>query len=236
MIISAARPYFCPYPGYFARILSSDIFVILDEVQFPQGSTWITRNRFKNDQGVFWMSVPVLKKGRGLQKISEVEISGDERWRRKHLASLRQAYLHAPYHDDHLGIFERMLCLDHKNLVELNMELITYVLSELGGTTKLMRLSELSIRDRGAELIVGICRELEAARFLVQDSARKWLDGYMLEKAGITLELIKTSETVYPQLWGPFIADLSIFDLLFTCGPKARSMMGSPKTVPWELP
>jgi hypothetical protein len=30
---------------------------------------------------------------------------------------------------------------------------------------------------------------------------------------------------VYPQLWGDFIPDLSAFDLLFNCGPKAREIV-----------
>ena len=71
MILSTSQPYFSPFPGFFLKAFLSDIFVILDEVQFPRGTTWLTRNRFKNDQGTLWMTVPVWKKGLGLQKIKE---------------------------------------------------------------------------------------------------------------------------------------------------------------------
>lgn len=71
MILSTSQPYFSPFPGFFLKAFLSDIFVILDEVQFPMGTTWLTRNRFKNDQGTLWMTVPVWKKGLGLQKINE---------------------------------------------------------------------------------------------------------------------------------------------------------------------
>jgi hypothetical protein len=67
MIVSANQPYFFPYPGFFYKAHHSDIFVILDTVQFPRGTTWITRNRFKNHQGSLWMTLPVRKKGLGLQ-------------------------------------------------------------------------------------------------------------------------------------------------------------------------
>ena len=69
MILSTAQPYFAPFPEFFYKAYLSDIFVILDRVQFPRGTTWMTRNRFKNDQGVLWLTVPVLKKGLGLQRI-----------------------------------------------------------------------------------------------------------------------------------------------------------------------
>jgi len=58
-------------------VYRSDVFVILDNVQFPRATTWITRNRFKNDQGTLWMSIPVWKKGLGLQKLNEVRICHD---------------------------------------------------------------------------------------------------------------------------------------------------------------
>jgi hypothetical protein len=226
MIVSAARPYFCPYPGYFAKILACDIFVILDEVQFPLGSTWITRNRFKNDQGTLWMSIPVKKKGLGLQKISDVKICHEGRWRKKHLASLRQAYLHAPYRDEHMGIFEDVLSCDHESILEVNMAFIAYVRKELFCTTRVVRMSELGIQGKGTGLIVDICRSLGATRYLTQESSRKWLDGVSFHQAGIEVWSFSPLSPVYPQLWGTFIPNLSIFDLLFTYGPKSRSFMG----------
>lgn len=36
---SAARPYFAPYTGFFLLAGLCDVFVILDNVQFPQGTT-----------------------------------------------------------------------------------------------------------------------------------------------------------------------------------------------------
>ncbi len=225
MILSAARPYFCPHPGYFARILASDVFVILDEVQFPRGTTWITRNRFKNDQGTLWMTIPVRKKGLGLQKVSDVRICREGRWQRKHLASLQQAYRHAPYRDDHLGIFEQMFLSGQDSMLDMDMEFMAYVLSELDCSTRIVRMSGAGVQGLGTGLLVELCRELGAERYLVQDSARKLIDTNLFEEAGIGLEHMKPSAPVYPQLWGGFIADLSVFDLLFTCGPKARAYL-----------
>jgi len=225
MIVSAARPYFCPYPGYFARILASDVFVVLDDVQFPRGSTWITRNRFKNDQGELWMSIPVRKKGLGLQKIRDVRICREERWRRKHLDSLRQAYLHAPYRDEHMGAFEAALSGGHEGILELDLELITHVLQELDSRTRVVRMSEMGVQGTGTGLIAGICRSLGASCYLAQESSTRWLDGALLEKAGIEVCTFHPQAFIYPQLWGPFLANLSIFDLLFTCSPKAREWL-----------
>jgi len=74
MILSADRPYFAPFPGLFYKAHLCDVLVILDTVQFPRRTTWMNRNRFKNSQGTLWITVPVWKKGLGLQKIQDVRI------------------------------------------------------------------------------------------------------------------------------------------------------------------
>ena len=108
MILSANQPYFSPFSGFFHKAHLADIFVVLDQVQFPLGTTWLSRNRFKNDQGTLWMTVPVWKKGLGLQGIDEVKICHEGRWAKKHLESLKSAYGKAPYFKDHLDFVEGM--------------------------------------------------------------------------------------------------------------------------------
>jgi hypothetical protein len=43
--------------------------------------------------------------------------------------------------------------------------------------------------------------------------------------AGISLEFFQPPSPVYPQLWGDFIPNLSAFDLLLNCGPKAKEIL-----------
>jgi hypothetical protein len=66
MIVSANQPLFAPFPGFFSKAYLSDTMVILDDVQFPRGFTWITRNRFKNDGGPLWITILVWRKSLGL--------------------------------------------------------------------------------------------------------------------------------------------------------------------------
>lgn len=225
MIVSAHQPYFCPYPGYFAKAMRSDVFVILDAVQFPRGGTWITRNRFKNDCGTFWMSVPVWKKGRGTQKIDEVMICAEGRWRRKHIDSIKAAYGHAPYLDDHLPVFEKAFRDDRRLIADLDTEMIIHVLTYLGIPAKVVLLSGLGVRGTGTGLLTAVCRELGASEFLAFSPARKYLHEGLFREAGIDISYLSPRPVVYPQLWGEFIPNLSIFDLLLNCGKKAYEII-----------
>jgi hypothetical protein len=224
MIISANQPYFFPFPGFFYKAYLSDIFVILDNVQFPRGTTWINRNRFKNNQGSLWMTVPVTKKGLGLQNINTVRICHEGRWAKKHLESLNSAYARAPYFKDHMNFVEKLFSARFEKLIDLNLEIIHYLMRHLRIDTKVTLLSDLGIKTKGDKLLIEICKKMGASRFLAQSAARKYLDEDRLSASGIRLMDFKPPSPVYPQLWGSFIPNLSALDLVFNCGPKAHDI------------
>ena len=91
------QPTFLPWCGYFALMASVDLFVFLDDVQFDKRS-WQQRNRIKTPQGVIWLTVPVLTKGRRDQTISEAEIQPeakfpDAMWRTIEMNFLPDVYV-----------------------------------------------------------------------------------------------------------------------------------------------
>jgi hypothetical protein len=225
MIISTSRPYFAPFPGFFYQANRCDIFVILDTVQFPRRTTWISRNRFKNDQGTLWMTIPVWKKGLGLQRIDEVRICHEGRQAQKHLLSLNQAYAHAPYFPEHLQFTETLFSAGFDRLIDFNMAIIDHLMLNLGVVTEIRRLSELNIKTGGDRLLIELCRFFNASTYLAPTAAGKHLDAELFEKSGIELRYVRFPTWIYPQMWGDFIPDLSTFDLLFNCGPKAREIM-----------
>jgi len=225
VILSANQPYFFLFPGFFYKAYLSDIFVILDNVQFPRGTTWINRNRFKNDQGSLWMTVPVKKKGLGFQKIDAVRICHDGRWPKKHLESLKNAYSRAPYFKVHIGFLEALWSTKFEKLIDLNHRAIRYLMQQLKIETKVILSSELGIRSTGDKLLIEICEKMGASRFLTQSAAQKYLDADRFADAGIRLTQFKQPLLIYPQLWGSFIPNLSALDLIFNCGPKGHDIM-----------
>lgn len=225
MILSASQPYFAPFTGFFCKAYLSDVLVLLDEVQFPRGTTWITRNRFKNDQGTLWMTIPVKKKGLGLQNINAIRIYHEGHWARKHPASLKNAYANAPYFMDHINFFKTLFSNKFEKLVDLNLEIIHYLIKCFNIDTKVVLLSELGIQTRGHQLLIDICRVMGASRYLAQSPAQKYLKPDLFRDAGIELKYFKPPALIYPQLWGSFIPNLSAFDLVFNCGPKAHEIL-----------
>jgi hypothetical protein len=227
MIVATNQPYFAPYPGFFQKMQLSDVMVILDSVQFPRGTTWITRNRFKNDQGTLWMTIPVWKKGLGLQKINQVQIYKEGHWRYKHLKSILTAYGHAPYLPDHESWLETIFSARFKRIVDMNLKIIHHMKNFLQIETELILVSTLGIAAQGLPLLAGVCKKLGASTYLAQTGAKKYLDKDLFNGYGIQLKYFKPVTPVYPQLWGDFIPDLSTLDVIFNCGAMARDLVRS---------
>jgi hypothetical protein len=225
MIISTYQPFFAPFSAFFVKAYLSDMMIILDNVQFPQRTTWITRNRFKNDQGTLWVTIPVWRKGLGLQKINEVKIYPEGNWRKKHIASVKISYANAPYLKEHLGFVGEIFSDRFEKLIDLNMSIIHYLKKYLMIPTPLALQSDLGIKGKGNELLIKICMKIGASDYLAQKSAEKYLNKDLFSRAGITLHFFTPPSPVYPQLWGAFIHNLSAFDLLFNCGPKSHEIL-----------
>ncbi|MGI9304257.1 MAG: WbqC family protein [Gammaproteobacteria bacterium] len=103
MRLSDIQPHYFPRLHYFARMLSSDVFVLRDDVQFvknhkfPDGTRGVSHQAhtpIKSASGAVLLNISV-KKG-GLPPISQAMISYEQDWTRKHLNLLRNHYAKAP--------------------------------------------------------------------------------------------------------------------------------------------
>lgn len=174
-----------------------------------------------------WMTIPVRKKGLGLQRIDEVRIYNEGRQSQKHLSSLKHAYAHAPYFCEHLQFLEKLFIAGFDRLIDFNMAIIGHLMLYLGIDSEVRRLSELNIESRGDRLLLEICHYFNATTYLAAPAAGRHLNADLFRKAGIELSHGSYRSCIYPQLWGEFLPDLSTFDLLFNCGPKAQDILFS---------
>lgn len=225
MVLTTHQPIFLPWPGFFFKATQVDVMVLLDDVQFPLGRGWMNRNRLKSDNGMLWLTVPVWKKGRGKQIIRNVQICSEEDWREKHLRSILHYYANAPYLGSYYSMIESIYQQQHELLTHLNIKLIRYFWDVLGLKTKLILQSELGILGKGTDLIVQICRNLNAGQYITFPIVEKYLDLQQFENNNIKISYAQHHPPIYPQLWGDFIYNLSTLDLLLNCGPKSREII-----------
>lgn len=223
--VAIVQSNYLPWKGYFDLIASVDEFVLYDDVQYTNGD-WRNRNRLKTRDGLAWLTVPVLTKGRFGQLIRETEIKGSG-WRDAHWKTITQNYRRAPCFDEVAACLELAFqCREWNLLSDLNQTLIESVCTYLGIRTRITRSADYVLRGDRSERLVGLCRQIGAQVYVSGPAAKCYLDESAFAREGIAVRWFDYSAyPAYPQLWGAFVHEVSIVDLFFNCGKASGQYM-----------
>jgi hypothetical protein len=223
--VAAIQSSFIPWRGYFDFIASVDCFVFLDDVQYTTRD-WRNRNLIKTPKGVEWLSVPVLHKERS-QLVLETEIDYSTSWRKKHIGTWSANYRASPYFDVMLEILAESTENEVRTISELNIKLIRKICDYLNICTPMMLSNELAIEGNKTTRLINLLEKLNATSYLSGPSADNYIDKEAFRKNGIQLEYKSYDYTQYPQLWGEFIGEVTVLDLISNCGPGSRELICS---------
>lgn len=221
-VVACHQPNFLPWPGFFAKIARSDVFFLLDDVQFTQGANkhnWTSRVRIAAANGPVWLSLPVRRSGEGRQFIRDLKTDETNRWLPKMLRTLDESYRKAPHADDCLPPLVDILGRHQGSICETNIELIETICRMLGLETRLIRSSGHPVEGAATERLVNLTRSVNGTMYLSGDGA----DDYQLVEefnaAGIELKKLGFRAQPYPQRRGTeFMPGLSIVDSLCNVG------------------
>jgi hypothetical protein len=162
LIVSIHQPAYLPWLGYFDKIRRSDVFVFLDTVQLKKNG-FANRNRVRTASGVKWLTVPLLMKGHTEKSIGEMRINPASNWKRKHIATLAQAYRGRPHYERYAGGIERLIDGAGDSLGDFLFEMLGYFLGELDlDGRRVLRASGLGAVGSRAELLARIAGEVGA--------------------------------------------------------------------------
>lgn len=232
MIVSIHQPQYLPWPGYFYKILKSDVFVLYDTVQYPRGKHFGNRNQIKTANGPTWLTVPVLKRS-DMLSYTNIPVDLPVKWAGKHWRTLEVSYARAPYFGDiAAGLAKLYECSQWANIAELNLAFMQACLEALGSSTRILRASEMKASHealRGSGYILAILEELGATQYISGqgEGSLRYIDPAAFAAGGIELFTYNFESPQYPQLWGEFLPDLSVVDALSNVGKGTRELIVS---------
>jgi WbqC-like protein family len=156
--------------GHLARLCEVDKAVLLDLAPLPNRSSdsFVTRNRIWNrtTSSSQWLTVPVLR-NRG-QSVRDTAINPtDGRWATRHINALKHCY---PRHElvspGFVRGLEWILLSGHQSLLDLNLQVLQYLLEVLGASRNMPLLQSSLVRLHGPNHRVDVARHLSTTEYI----------------------------------------------------------------------
>jgi hypothetical protein len=223
-LVAIHQPNFFPWLGYFDKIRRADVFVVLDDVQFPKSGAGNWSNRVKLVVGgqPTWVGVPVISANRGLQRICEIEIAETVPWRTKINKTLRMHYARAAHFSVIFPWLEPLIMNPTHSLVEYNMAGIRAICEVLNLDRSKIRLSStLAAQGQATDLLISLVRSVGGTTYLSGDGAGGYQEEHKYADAGLRLVMQRFEHPIYAQRPnGVFLSGLSSIDALMHCGFK----------------
>jgi hypothetical protein len=225
IILSAHQPVYLPWLGLFHKIALADIFCVFDIVQYLRRD-FNNRNKIKTSAGPMWLSVPVKSSGRFDSIITDIEIINDG-WHKKHLKSIELNYKKTPYFEQYFYGLKKVLDTPYQYLVDLNFDILVYVLDALDIDTKIVKASDYSFNGVKSELVLDMCTQLGADIYIFGEQGKDYADINAFKSKGIHPYFQSYTHPLYKQMKGEFEPFMSVVDLIFNHGKASKEIIMS---------
>ena len=228
MIVAIHQPNFFPWLGFFDKIARADVFVLLDDVQFPKtGGTWTNRVKLMIGGAPEWFTVPIRRDYHGVKATRDIAIDDSKPWRDRMRKTLEANYGRAPHFAETLPLVASVFAYDGGNLVDFNERGLRLTLDHLGWPSRaFVRSSTLGLAGQGTDRLIGITKSVEGDTYLCGGGAGGYQDDAAFAAHGVTLRHQQFQHPEYPQSnRGSFQPGLSVLDALFEIGARRTAAL-----------
>lgn len=213
MLLSAHQCAYNPWLGYLHKIISSERFVVMDDVQFEKNS-FINRNKILQNGSEVMLSIPLSTKDYTQKSLREMR-TADNFWQKKHLRSIEQAYKKTPLFENIFAHLQPIYEQKSDFLIDYTDAYLRFLVEYLEIGTPILYASSLDIKAKKLDYVIEMCQKTGASSFLFGALGRDYADEKALANAGITPYFQSYNHPVYAQKSAEFHPYMGIIDLLF---------------------
>ena len=220
-VVAIHQPNFFPWLGFFNKIALADVFVILDNVQFPKkGGTWSNRVKILVQDAPAWVTVPIIRSYHGVLPINNIRINETTQWREQLVKTIDLSYRRAPHFAQVFPSLADLVNQRTDRLADYNLQAILSLAEAVGlDTTKIVLGTTLNVEGRGTDLLVSMTKAVGGTAYLSGGGAQAYQEDDKFADAGIELLYQGFQHPTYPQRNdAAFVPGLSIIDSAMNCG------------------
>ena len=176
----------------------SNVFFLPDEAY--QKALHPNRTQLMGANGPLLLSIPLVGGRDKKQKFKDVQVSYSHPWQNIHWRGINSAYRKSPWFDEYAQELESLFQKREKFLLDLNLKTMRWAINKLNLKVDILAETGLNLEDSSYNL-----------SSVQKDDKRPHFPFY---------------QQVFNDRYG-FISNLSILDLLFCEGPKAKGYLQS---------
>jgi hypothetical protein len=220
-IVAIHQPNFLPWLGYFDKIIRSDIFIFLDDVQFSKtGGVWSNRVKLLISGEARWMTAPIDRGYHGTRLVSEMKFMNSMPWRDKLLKSIHNSYQRHPFFGETIEVLKPLILNAESNIAAYNRHAVTTLAEKLGSTTTEFRCSsQIEKVGTSNEMLATLTLNAGGDTYLCGGGASDYHDEAIYKHYGVSLRYQNFAHPVYPQRPAQdFTSGLSVVDATMNLG------------------
>ena len=222
MIVSIHQPNYMPWGGYFYKLLYSDFFIFLDDVQYSKNS-FTNRVKLTTKKQDPWLSVPI-KYSFG-DNINQVKLAQED-WQVRHLSKIKNIYSRTPYFKENWKDCENLFnTFTNTDLNYVNKKIILTIAKWLDICVNYKSSSDIENKKnlKAEDRLIDIIKQCGATKYLSGIGAKKYqnVDKFKLAKIkvmysdyiSIENKILESNKNIQPGT--------SILDLIFNLGRES---------------
>jgi hypothetical protein len=230
-MVAIHQPNFFPWLGYFNKIARADVFVFLDDVQFPKtGGVWSNRVKLLVGGEARWVTAAIDRNYSGTRKISEMHFLSTNPWREKLLKTLEANYKKHPFFDETMEVTQPLVLNQESNISEYNIHAIEKIVSEIGMKPgEFVRSSDFAFESTSNELLCDLTTSVGGETYLCGSGADGYQDSHVFDAFKVNLKYQDFQHPTYEQVKSQkFLAGLSVIDAAMNVGwGGVRNLLGA---------
>lgn len=223
-VVACHQPNFIPWLGFFAKMAFVDTFILLDDVQPPNGNSrhnFVNRVQIADRNGPFWITVPVSSSHRNT--ISEVTVRQEafEVWKRRTARAFEQTYARSAYIDAYFPHLIDILEAPVLHLAELNCRVIDWLRGLLGIGTELLFSSQLGVSSTSSTRLADLTNVVGGSAYVSGSGSFAYLELEPFQRQNLAVRYHSFTAQEYEQRNTRFFhSGLSTLDAIFNIGPE----------------
>ena len=198
-VVSIHQPNYLPWLGFIAKIACSDIYIVLDNVQYSK-SNWHSRTRYSTSEGLKFLSLAVCSKGVVTEgtPIKDIYLA-NRLMPKKHFKTLQQRYCKRPGWPLIASRFEEAMCKDYEKMLDVCWATIQFTLEIFQLRPQVYFASQLPCDGNKTDLVLSLTQAVQGDHYLSGAGAKEYLIPASFEAQGVGVSFQEFTHPVWPQ-------------------------------------